>query len=82
MNSIEEKVLCFFREQYPLDAEDILPESRFKQDLDIDSLDLVDLRMQIEVAFGVRIELIEFASMKRVRDLVDYLVQHEAIKNQ
>jgi len=77
MNEIKQKVIEFFQEQYPLDAADITPASRFREDFDIDSIDLVDMRMQIEVAFGVRIDLREFAYIKRIADLVDYLIQHQ-----
>lgn len=46
-------------------------ETRFKEDLKADSLDLVELIMEIEEDFGFEISDEEAASIKTISDLVD-----------
>jgi acyl carrier protein len=48
----EEKVRSIVVELLGVDADAIKPESRFREDLDADSLDLVELIMRFEEDFG------------------------------
>ena len=73
MNDIEQQLLAYFREQNPLDADDINLGTRFKEDLDFNSLDLVDMRAQILIVFGIHIEIERLADMKRIKDLAKYI---------
>lgn len=52
-----EKLVEILKEQLNLDGKEIKPESSFKEDLEIDSLDLFELVMAIEDEFGVEIPL-------------------------
>lgn len=73
MNDIEQQLLAYFREQNPLDADDINLGTRFKEDLDFTSLDLVDMRAQMLIVFGIHIEIERLAEMKRIKDLAKYI---------
>lgn len=73
MNDIEQQLLAYFREQNPLDAEDINLGTRFKEDLDFTSLDLVDMRAQMLIVFGIHIEIEKLADLKRIKDLARYI---------
>lgn len=75
MNDIEQRLLAYFREQNPLDADDINLSTRFKEDLDYSSLDLVDMRAQMLIVFGIHIEIERLADMKRIKDLARYVQQ-------
>lgn len=75
MNHIEQQLLDYFREQNPLDADDINLDTRFRDDLDYNSLDLVDMRAQMIIVFGIHIEIEHLAEMKRIRDLAQYVQQ-------
>ena len=58
-------------EQLSVDPEEITMETKFKEDLEIDSLDLVDLIMAIEEEFGLEeISDETFADLQTVSDLV------------
>ena len=52
-----EKLAEIIKEQLSLDGKEIKPESSFKDDLEVDSLDLFELVMAIEDEFGVEIPL-------------------------
>jgi acyl carrier protein len=60
---------------------EIKPESieegtRFKEDLDADSLDLVTLVMELEDSYGVRIPDEDAARIATVGQAVDYILAH------
>jgi acyl carrier protein len=49
--------------------------ARFQEDLETDSLDLVELVMTMEEEFGVKISDEEAAAIKTVGDAVDFVMQ-------
>ena len=67
MNETFEKVVEILAGHVDAEAQDITMESTFK-DLGLDSLDTVELVMEIEDEFGVNIEVDE--SIKSVSDIV------------
>ena len=56
---------------FELDAEDITPESRLYEDLDLDSIDAVDLVVHLQKTTGKKIKPEMFKSVKTVQDIVD-----------
>ncbi|HBP24820.1 MAG TPA: acyl carrier protein [Oribacterium sp.] len=54
------------------DEEKVTPEARFQEDLEVDSLSLVELHMALEDALGKTIPDGEIGKMVTVQDLVDY----------
>jgi acyl carrier protein len=50
--------------------------TRFKEDLDADSLDLVTLVMELEDSYGVRIPDEEAARIVTVGQALDYILAH------
>jgi acyl carrier protein len=59
-----------------VDAADVTPEKAFVDDLDIDSLSMVEIAVQAEDKFGVKIPDDELANLKTVSDAVDYIVKN------
>ncbi len=55
------------------DLDSITPEARLAEDLDIDSLDAVELNMAIEEALNITIPDGELMNLKTVGDIVAYL---------
>jgi acyl carrier protein len=55
MASIEDKVKHIIVEQLGVDEEEVKPEAHFVDDLGADSLDVVELVMALEEAFGLEI---------------------------
>jgi len=51
----------------------IAPETRFREDLDADSLDLYELVMELEDRYGIRVSEEEAAEINTVGDAVDFV---------
>ncbi len=71
--SIFERVRAIIVEQLDVDPEEVTLEARFKDDLDADSLDLVELIMAFEEAFGGEISDEEAQKLETVGDVVRFL---------
>ena len=71
---IFEKLAALIAEQFNVDADSITMETSFTDDLNADSVDIVDLSMALEEEFGIE-ELgeEEAASISTVGDLVRFL---------
>ncbi|TCP54990.1 acyl carrier protein [Tamaricihabitans halophyticus] len=54
-------------------ADDVSLEKSFVDDLDIDSLSMVEIAVQAEDKFGVKIPDDELANLKTVNDAVEYV---------
>ena len=59
-----------------VDADDVQLEKSFVDDLDIDSLSMVEIAVQAEDKFGVKIPDDELAKLTTVQDAVDYISSH------
>ena len=57
---------------------DITPEKSFVDDLDIDSLSMVEIAVQTEDKYGVKIPDEDLASLRTVGDVVAYIQKLEA----
>jgi acyl carrier protein len=58
--------------------DDVSSEKSFVDDLDIDSLSMVEIAVQAEDKFGVKIPDDELANLKTVGDAVDYVAANAA----
>jgi acyl carrier protein len=56
-----------------VDAADVTPEKTFTDDLDVDSLSMVEVAMAAEEKFGVKIPDEELPKLKTVGDAVSYI---------
>ncbi len=60
-------------EQLGVDEEQVVPEASFVDDLNADSLDLVELIMSLEEEFGAEISDEDAEKIRTVQDAVDYV---------
>ena len=56
--------------------DDVTVDKSFVDDLDIDSLSMVEIAVQAEDKFGVKIPDDELANLKTVGDAVDYITKN------
>ena len=68
-----EKIKELVAEGLGVEAEKVVPEASFKDDLGADSLDLFELVMSFEEEFGVEIPTEELEKMNTVQDVMDYI---------
>ena len=71
--TIEEQVKEIIVEQLSVNAEEVVPEASFVDDLGADSLDLVELIMVMEEKFGQEIPDDDAAKLQTVQDAISYI---------
>lgn len=64
-------------EQLGVDEEEVTPQASFVEDLNADSLDLVELIMSLEEEFGMEISDEDAEGIQKVQDAVDYIEEHQ-----
>ena len=57
-------------EAFEIEPQKVTPEAHLFQDLDLDSIDAVDLAIKLQEMTGKRIKADEFKSVRTVQDLV------------
>ncbi|ASK54030.1 acyl carrier protein [Vibrio navarrensis] len=70
-----EQVKAALIELFELDEDDIQPEANLYQDLDLDSIDAVDLVVHLQKVTGKKIQPEEFKTVRTVNDVVDAVVE-------
>ncbi|MFC3095364.1 acyl carrier protein [Alteromonas sediminis] len=74
MTEQEEKILSQIREilveLFELDEEAIVPEAKLYEDLDIDSIDAVDLLIDLKKTIDVDISSEKFNEVRTVQDVI------------
>lgn len=73
-----ERVKEIIEEQLNLDGVEITMETRFKEDLEADSLDLFELVMAFEEEYGVEIPSEDLEKITTVGAVIDYIQSKEA----
>jgi acyl carrier protein len=71
-----ERVRSILVEQLGVDEEQVTEDASFQGDLDADSLDLVELIMELEDQFGLKISDEDAQKIATVGEAVDYVVSH------
>ncbi len=75
---VYERLKKIIVEQLGVDEPDVKPEASFVDDLNADSLDLVELIMSLEEEFGMEISDEEAEKIKTVGDAQEYIEEHVA----
>jgi len=76
--TVEERVIEIIVDQLGVEPDEVTLESRFREDLEADSLDLVELMMAFEEEFGGEISDEEAMSIETVGQAVELLKQYGA----
>jgi acyl carrier protein len=71
--TLEERVIKLVMEQLDVTREECVPEASFIDDLGADSLDLVELIMEMEEAFGIEIADEELEKIRTIKDVIDFI---------
>ncbi len=64
-------------EQLGVDEEEVQAQASFVEDLNADSLDLVELIMSLEEEFGMEISDEDAEKIQKVQDAVDFIEEHQ-----
>jgi acyl carrier protein len=76
-DEVFERVKELLAEQLGVDENEITDEASFQEDLDADSLDLVELIMELEDQFGMKISDDDAQKIQTVGQAVDYVSSHQ-----
>ncbi|NUF48713.1 acyl carrier protein [Gilliamella sp. ESL0250] len=68
---IFEQVQSALVQLFELSAEDIKPESKLFEELDLDSIDAVDLVVHLQKKIGKKVDPETFKSVRTVQDIVE-----------
>ena len=80
MASVQERVIDIVAEQLGVDKEKVTPETSFVNDLGADSLDTVELVMELEEEFEITIPDDQAEKIKTVGEAIDYIEREIAKK--
>ncbi len=73
IREITEKVNLFLVNEIEIEEGLISPEASLKEDLGIDSLDVVDIVVLVEQVFGIKIKGQELRSVKTLKDFYAFI---------
>jgi acyl carrier protein len=73
MNDIEQRISQILVRHFGIEEEKITPAASFRADMAADSLDLLDLTLAVEDAFGIEIEDRVAEELHTVGDLIDFI---------
>lgn len=77
MSATFDRVQAIVAEQLGVDPEKVTPDAEFVQDLNADSLDLVELIMSLEEEFGVEISDEDAEKIVKVSDAMEFIQEHD-----
>jgi acyl carrier protein len=71
--ALKAKVIEIIMEQLGVTREECVPEASFIDDLGADSLDIVELIMEMEENFDIQISDDELDKIRTIQDVIDFL---------
>jgi acyl carrier protein len=71
-----EKIRAHLAEELEIDPASITPQTRFREDLSADSLDLYTLVQELDDTYGVKISDEQAASILTVDAAIDFVLSH------
>ena len=76
MSAVFDRLQALIAEQLGVEPEKVTPEAEFIQDLNADSLDMVELVMSLEEEFGIEISDEDVEKIVKVGDAVEYIEEN------
>ena len=70
-NEILAEIVRTMSETFEMEADEIKPESRLFEDLDLDSIDAIDMAVKMQDLTGKRVDEDSLRTLRTVNDVVD-----------
>ena len=78
INEIKEKITNFLVDEMEIDPAKIVSEARLKEDMGIDSLEVVDIVVLVEQEFGFKMRPEDFKDLKTFEQFCGFIAQRIA----
>ncbi len=78
IEDIKEKVTTFLVDELEIEESKIADNARLKEDLGIDSLEVVDVVVLVEDSFGYKMKPEDFKELKTLEDFCLFIQKHIA----
>jgi acyl carrier protein len=75
-DEVLERVRSHLATELEVEPDRIKDDTRFREDLDADSLDLYELVMELEDTYGIKVSEEEAARIENVGQAVDFVLEH------
>ena len=69
--AIYEEISALLVNVFEIDPQDITPEARLYEDLELDSIDAIDMIVHLQKKIGKKIKPEDFKTVRTVQDVVD-----------
>jgi len=79
--TLEDRIIDLIAEQLNVTREECVPEASFIDDLGADSLDLVELIMEMEETFDIHIADTELEKIRSIKDVLEFLHSRNVVWN-
>lgn len=76
IEEVKDKVNAFLIDEFEMEEDQLLPEALLKDDLDIESLDFVDIAVIIEKEFGVKVTSEHIEKIITLEDLYNFIIEY------
>lgn len=70
---LQQKLAAILEELFEVPPANVTPEARLYEDLDLDSIDAIDLIVRVQAMTGRRVNPEEFKAVRTVGDVLDCL---------
>ena len=74
---VVEKVNDFLMDEFELELDQLKPEALMKDDLDIESLDFVDIAVILEKEFGLKVTSEQMVKITTLDDLYNFILEEQ-----
>jgi acyl carrier protein len=74
-----ERVREFLQRERGIDPDRVQLDARLKEDLELDSLDLVELAMGWELEYGLSLEDEQIMEITTISEAIDYALGHQGV---
>jgi acyl carrier protein len=73
---ILQRVQAVFTELFEIEPERVQPAARLVEDLDLDSIDAIDMVVKLQELIGKRVEETELRRVRTVEDIIELVFTH------
>jgi acyl carrier protein len=79
-DEVLERIRAMMVDMFDVDGAKVVPDARLVEDLDLDSIDAIDLVAKLHELTGQRVEEAELRQLRSIKDVLDLVERQLATK--